>query len=180
MEYAINPAKTPLIDERGFMKPEWYRFLVQNKAQGDGVTAAGVITTGDNQEAFPNSRQLAVETGELTLTDAAPDLTLGLADAGTAGDYGSDSQTIKVSVDDKGRVTAVVEFELNTDNITEGLTNLFFTVARARAAISGTAPISYNSATGAISLAASGVVAGTYAPPTSVTVDEFGRITAIS
>ena len=39
---------------------------------------------------------------------------------------------------------------LTTDNLTEGTNNLYFTNARARAAISGSTGISYNSSTGAI------------------------------
>ncbi len=42
---------------------------------------------------------------------------------------------------------------LTTSSITEG-TNLYYTDARVRAAISGTAPVSFNSTTGAISMAA--------------------------
>jgi len=41
-----------------------------------------------------------------------------------------------------------------TDSLTEGSLNLYFTNARARAAISGTSPVAYNSGTGAISMAA--------------------------
>lgn len=40
---------------------------------------------------------------------------------------------------------------LNTDSITEGSTNLFYTNTRARLAISATPPISYNNSTGVIS-----------------------------
>ncbi|MCX8159288.1 MAG: hypothetical protein N3D20_03335, partial [Candidatus Pacearchaeota archaeon] len=40
----------------------------------------------------------------------------------------------------------------NTDNLPEGTSNLYFTNARARNALSGTSPISYNSSTGVISL----------------------------
>lgn len=39
-----------------------------------------------------------------------------------------------------------------TDDLTEGVTNLYFTIARARAALSATAPITYNSTSGAIGL----------------------------
>ena len=44
---------------------------------------------------------------------------------------------------------------MNTDSITEGSTNLFYTNARSRAAISVTAPLVYNSSTGVISDTAS-------------------------
>jgi hypothetical protein len=179
MQYAINPPNTPFIDSRGYMRPEWYRFLVQSKAQGDGVTDAGVITTGGDDTVFPNSRTLEVASGELTKTDVAPDLTLGLADAGTAGTDGSATETIAVTRDAKGRVTSVTVYALESGHVVE-TTNLYYTDGRARAAISGTAPISYNNTTGVISLAASGVTAGTYSPVVSVTVDATGRITAIS
>ena len=48
-------------------------------------------------------------------------------------------------------VTSAVAGKDNTDEITEGSTNLFFTNARARSALSGSTGISYNSSTGAIS-----------------------------
>ena len=41
---------------------------------------------------------------------------------------------------------------LNTDNIPEGTTNKYYLDSRARAALSGTAPITYNSTTGAIGI----------------------------
>lgn len=41
---------------------------------------------------------------------------------------------------------------LTTDDINEGISNFYYTDARARASISGTAPVSYNSATGVISM----------------------------
>lgn len=71
----------------------------------------------------------------------------------------------------------------STDSVPEGSTNLYFTQARARASVSGTAPISYNSGTGAFSHAASGVTAGTYGSATAVpvvTVNEEGHVTGVS
>ena len=48
-------------------------------------------------------------------------------------------------------VTTQIATKDNTDEITEGTTNLYFTNARARSALSGSTGISYNSSTGAIS-----------------------------
>jgi len=48
-------------------------------------------------------------------------------------------------------VTSAVSGKDNTDELTEGSTNLFFTNARARNALSASTGISYNSSTGAIS-----------------------------
>lgn len=65
----------------------------------------------------------------------------------------------------------------STDGIAEGVANLFYTDARARAAISGAAPITYNAGTGEMALADAAVVPGTY-PLSTTTVDSKGRITA--
>jgi len=93
---------------------------------------------------------LYVKSGDLIRTADATTLTLGLADAGTAGDYGSEAKSLKITVDDKGRVTATVEYELNTDNVIEGLMNLFFTELRAREAFVPSPRISIDTGTGAI------------------------------
>lgn len=70
----------------------------------------------------------------------------------------------------------------STDNVTEGTVNLYFTTARARGAVSGTAGrITYTA--GVFDLATSGATAGTYGSSSAIptiTVDAYGRITSIS
>ena len=71
---------------------------------------------------------------------------------------------------------------LTTGNVAEGA-NLYFTTSRARASIDAAANggITYSSATGNVSLSASGVTANTYGGASKVpvfTVDSFGRITS--
>jgi hypothetical protein len=57
--------------------------------------------------------------------------------------------------------TAALAASPTTDSLPEGSVNLYFTQARARAAISGTAPVSYDNTTGVISMAqASGAADG--------------------
>lgn len=56
----------------------------------------------------------------------------------------------------------------DTDDLAEGSTNLYFTQARARAAISATSPIAYSSATGVISC------------PTCVTTSSGGYVTSLN
>ena len=134
-------------------------------------------------EAFENERVISTD-GEVQLTDGGPggNLTFGLSNTGvTAGTYGSATQLARFSVNSKGRITLAQSIVLNTDNITEGTTNLFFTSARARAALSGGTGISYSSTTGVIALANTAVAAGSYGSATQVgtfTVDAQGRLTA--
>lgn len=68
----------------------------------------------------------------------------------SSGLYGSASKTVSFSVDAMGRITSASEHDLNTTNITEG-TNLYFTDARARGAISASGSLGYDSGTGVIS-----------------------------
>lgn len=70
---------------------------------------------------------------------------------------------------------------LTTTNIPEGV-NQYFTIGRARGALSNVPPILYNPATGIISHDTSGITAGTYGDTTQypiVTVNAFGHVTNI-
>lgn len=127
--------------------------------QGDISTTAQIfsgapfITT--EADADLGSERVLTGSDNVTVTDggAGGPVTLDLTDTGvTPGPYGAETKTISITVDEKGRITATAEFDLNTDNITEGIVNLFFTVARARAAISGASGVTYNSTTGVATL----------------------------
>lgn len=71
-------------------------------------------------------------------------LLIGLTDTGVVADtYGSASKVVAITVNAKGRVTALAEYDLDSDNVSEGAANLFFTDLRARKAVSeGTGNIS--------------------------------------
>lgn len=101
--------------------------------------------------------------------------------------YGGESETVAFTVDQQGRLTHAEAFSLNTDNIAEGVTNLYFTQARARESLSAGAGIDYDNSTGVIScdieiseiIGATPAADGTYPSPTSITIKD-GVITAIS
>lgn len=71
---------------------------------------------------------------------------------------------------------------IDSANVIEN-TNLYFTNARAQAAITGASGVSYNQANGVISLATTSVSAATYGGTTKIpviTVDAFGRLTSVA
>lgn len=128
----------------------------------DKLTATRVIADSDN----------------VTLAADGSEVTADLTDTGVAaGDYGEPTKLVVLAIDAKGRVTAASEVALESGNVTE-TTKLFFTDARARAAISDGSHIDYNSVNGVIAFDGTGI-SGTFASPTSITVDD-GLITAIS
>lgn len=118
MKFAINPANTPLVVSGNLINPEWYRFLVQQRKQGDDITDSDVLTVGPAQETYPESRALAVAAGELTRTSDDTDVTLGLADSGvTADTYGDPTRLVVLAIDAKGRVTAASEVKLDVSDV---------------------------------------------------------------
>jgi len=180
------------------------------------VDQAQFLTLGSDPS-LGSERALVLTDGDLVADDggANASYTLSLASTAiTAGSFGDASHLVKVTFDAKGRATNAEAFELNSDNVTEGTTNRFFTNARARSALSDGTGIDYDSDTGEIALdtnskrnvdhsdvqviAGAGlsgggsidddvtislpsvVAAGTYASPTSITIDNYGRVTAIS
>lgn len=156
MAFTINPPNNPIVDGNRILIPEWYRFFaaVQRVIGSDLVEQLqqARYVTWQAESVLPNDRVLAAGTA-LDLTLDAVNATFSLKDtAVVAAAYGGNSKTVSFTVDAQGRLTLAAEYPLDTDNITEGVTNLFYTDARARAALSGTTGISYTSATGVIAL----------------------------
>jgi hypothetical protein len=202
----ISPPNTAIGAVGGqpvIISPEWYRYFAQRQKAVDGSNSAALITIDTEQDVFPNSRRLQVSAADLAITTGSVNLTLGLANtAVAAGTYGGATKLIVLAVDAKGRITSASEVDLNSDNVIEGSTNLFFTQARARGSVSGSAGVSYvvgtgvfsldqafvrgllsggshinyNSGTGAIAFSGTGV-SGTFTTMTSVTVSD-GLITS--
>lgn len=119
----------------------------------EAISTASFLTITDSPS-LGSERTLTL-TGDLDGADGGPNApyTLGLSDTTVVpGPYGSASKIGGFTVNAKGRITAAMEYALNSDNVTEGAGNLFFTVARARTSLSATSPLSYNSGTGVFSV----------------------------
>ena len=153
---------------------------ISNVQLADAVSQAGILTTavseGTNQY-FTNARARGAISvagaGSYDNTTGIITITGGVTSVGGATGAVSNAQLAS------GITTSGV---LNTSNVAEGA-NLYFTTSRARASIDAAANggITYSSATGNVSLSASGVTANTYGGASKVpvfTVDSFGRITS--
>lgn len=142
--------------------------------------AAAPYVTWAETPTLENERTLVV-TSTLTVNNTGSQIVLGLRETGfAAGFYGSATQTLGLQVDVFGRVTGAQTYNLLSDNVAEGTQHLYYTDARARGAISGSAGIGYNNTTGAISLTDTAVTPGTYGSATAVpvlTIDQQGRTT---
>lgn len=115
------------------------------------IQSADIITLSLS-DAFENQRVLSSD-GEVQLTDGGPGgaLTVGLSDTGVnTNTYGDASHLVQIAVNAKGRITLAQVHTLDSDNVTEGVANLFFTEARVRGALSGGDGIDYDAITGEI------------------------------
>jgi hypothetical protein len=106
-----------------------------------------VVHDGSTAGGFPLAKESAIA-GFITLSDIS---------GGTGLDYNSSTGVFDIdsTVATKTYVDTAVQGKDNTDEITEGSTNLYFTNARARGAVSvtdsgGDGSLSYNSSTGVL------------------------------
>ncbi len=157
MAFTINPPNSALVDSRGIITPPWYRFFARiQKVLGDEIVSQLVqspILTWAPSSALSNERVLTAG-GGIDLALGAQSFEVGLEPSGVAADtYGDSSHFVTITVDGYGRITAASQVELNSDNVTEGAANLFFTDARSRAALSAGEGLNYDDATGVIALA---------------------------
>jgi len=89
------------------------------------------------------------------------------------GSYGSTSTSLSLTIQKNGVITAVTENTLNSDNVTEGSSNLYHTTARARSSISAAGSnLTYNSSTGSMSFSSASLT-----PGSGITGDNFDTST---
>jgi len=121
--------------------------------QYEAISSASFLTI--STEPSLGSERVFTPSGDFAVVDGGPNTTysLSLSDTGiAAGIYGDASHTLGITVSATGRVSAISSYLLVTDNVTEGSTNLYFTIARARGSVSGGLGISYDSIAGTIAL----------------------------
>jgi len=163
----------------------------------NSVTVDGDLTVNGTTTTL-NTTTLDVEDINITVANGAADgtaadgagLTIDLGTDGTA-DFTYDSSNDRlasnksIAADLVGDVTGTVSdiSNHNTDDLSEGTSNLYYTDTRVRNAVSGTTGLDYSSATGEFSLADTAVTAGSFGSASEVpviTVDAQGRITSAS
>jgi hypothetical protein len=152
--------------------------MVNNLITDTNTLEAEPYVTWDPATALLTGARLLVDGPNVTFSTTATEVSAELTDTGvTLGAYGDASHVIAITVDAKGRIVDAHAFPLESGNVAE-TSKLFFTDARARAAVSAGSHISYVSGTGVISFSGTGV-SGTFPSPTSITVND-GLITAIT
>jgi hypothetical protein len=146
-------------DQIGKVFPTLRGVIAFENLQDDTTTAATIFSNAPfiTTEADGNlgSERVLTGSGNVTVTDggAGGPVTLDLSETGVAAaTYGSATKLASMAIDVFGRTTSAAEFPLESGNVTE-TTKLFFTDARARAALSGGSGINYNSTSGVIATA---------------------------
>jgi hypothetical protein len=124
--------------------------VVENiPATVNGIVDAPILTFGPT-DALDGAKSIE-GSANIDIAEGAGSVVIDLTLTGVAfGIYGSPTRIPIIIVDSYGRITMVSDSAILSGNVVE-TANLFFTDARARAALSADKGISYNSGSGVIS-----------------------------
>jgi hypothetical protein len=150
------------------------------KTYVDSATAGGIILQGD-WNAATNTPNITgtTQTGFAWRVSVAGNTNLGGITDWLVNDLAVKTATGWIKIDNTESVTSVFgrfgtvvaqSGDYNTDLVTEGTTNLYFTTARARTSISAGTGITYNSTTGVISSSGGSVTSVGLSMPSAFTV----------
>jgi hypothetical protein len=150
------------------------------KTYVDSATAGGIILQGD-WNAATNVPDITgtTQTGFAWRVSVAGNTNLGGITDWLVNDLAVKSATGWIKIDNTESVTSVFgrfgtvvaqSGDYNTDLVTEGTTNLYFTTARSRESISAGTGITYNSTTGVISSSGGSVTSVGLSMPSAFTV----------
>jgi hypothetical protein len=150
------------------------------KTYVDSATAGGIILQGDWNAATNTPNITATtQTGFAWRVSVAGNTNLGGITDWLVNDLAVKSATGWIKIDNTESVTSVFgrfgtvvaqSGDYNTDLVTEGTTNLYFTTARSRESISAGTGITYNSTTGVISSSGGSVTSVGLSMPSAFTV----------
>ena len=151
------------------------------------ITSTGQIVTAQLQDSGVTAGAYGSGSDVPIITVDAKGRVTSLTTASVAGvtgfTYDAGTGVLNIATADGGSFDATVNLSpFSTTDLAEG-TNLYYTDARARASLSASDGITYNSSTGAFTLTDTGVVSGSYGSASQVpviNVDANGRITSAS
>ena len=148
------------------------------------VVNSTAVSINDTNIILADSATNATEANGAGLTVNGANATITYASATDTWNFNKGIVASTFTGDVTGDVTGTVSDISNhsTDDLSEGSTNLYYTDARSRAAVSAGTGLAYNSTTGEFSVPASGVTAGTYGSGSLipvVTVDAQGFVDSI-
>ena len=113
--------------------------------EGADTVTGSVAKAEKDAKAYTDTRETAITTAYQTYADTAETDAVATAEAYT------DTRETAITSAYTSAISTAVAGKDNTDEISEGTTNLYHTTARARAAISASGSLSYNSTTGEMS-----------------------------
>jgi len=168
-------------DFKGNITDPWiqgFRYIGKTAADSGSSIDDSKFVLLEADAALPNAKVLS-GSADVSITESENNVEVGLTATGVAaGTYGSSTQVAAVTVDDKGRVTAASNIDIDFANASVATADTLTTPRNIAATGDISWDVDFNGSqdvTSEATLASTGVTAGTY-EYASIIVDEKGRI----